>query len=91
MSNIGLEDVTGELRNCEVAVYNGFIIVWGNCYNDSHKRFDDGRWIHTSYIRSTGPGVVNTRNSVYKVDQSVVDEVNALIAELGKDHKKKDR
>lgn len=91
MSNIGFDTYTGELRNCEVVNYNGHIIVWGHCYNDSKQRFEDGRWIHTSYIKSTEEGVVKTRNSTYKVDQETLDKVNKLIEELGVSHKKTDK
>ena len=63
--------ITGRL---EYWVYDPlWNVVWGNVYDDIHKRFKDGSWIHTSGIpdgRETNPTLkegdtIKTLNSTY--------------------------
>lgn len=42
-------------------------IIWGFVYDDVHKRFRDGTWIHTSSIVEQKKGSVKTLNSLYKL------------------------
>ena len=43
----------------------------GNIYNDAHKRFENGKHIRTSKIRTIDfdKGIVITQNSVYYLNQ----------------------
>lgn len=49
---------------------SGKVIVEGRIYNDSKNRFEDGKFIHTSAIKSVNfeDGTVVTQNSVYNLD-----------------------
>lgn len=42
-------------------------IIWGFVYDDIHKRFRDGTWIHTSKIVTLTKTKVKTLNSIYKL------------------------
>lgn len=68
-----MTEITGRLENW---VYDSlWNVVWGNCYDDIHKRFRDGEWIHTSDIPTTRNGrtgstlkegdIIKTLNSTY--------------------------
>jgi len=66
----GEEAVTGRLENWLVQqVTKKEFVIWGNCHNDVHERWDEGEWIHTSGIKNRKPvksgDVVKTRNSTY--------------------------
>ena len=61
--------ITGRLENWKTDPH--LSILWGDCYDDVHKRWEDGTWIHTSYVKGLyemdlreGDKII-TRNSVY--------------------------
>ena len=64
-------EITGTLENWYIKqVTNEEFIIWGEIYNDVHKRFDDGTFVHTSGIKNRkvkDGDIVNTRNSIYKL------------------------
>ncbi len=59
--------ITGRLENW----YNdpNHKIIWGNLYNDIHKRWHDGTRIHTSKIISQSSTHVKTLNSYYELGE----------------------
>lgn len=59
-------DVTGRLENW---VYDPiWRVFWGHLYDDVHKRWSDGTWIHTSHCPKPDAkegDIVTTLNSRY--------------------------
>lgn len=61
--------VTGLLKNAKkVHLHGDKMVVVGNVYSDSLKRFIDGEKIKTSYIVKETEEYITTRNSYYKVE-----------------------
>lgn len=69
--------VTGRLENWYWDARND--IIWGDLYDDIHKRWDDGAHIHTSLVQSHLYGlcekgdVIRTLNSHYLLGKEKVD------------------
>ena len=60
--------ITAKLKNAEILKTSLGDIARGQIYGDVHRRFDDGEWIRTSYIKSVDGNIVTTRNSVYECE-----------------------
>ncbi|MGL1886294.1 MAG: hypothetical protein OCD76_07245 [Reichenbachiella sp.] len=73
-----MSKVTGRLEDwyrSQPASYEDEFMIWGDCYDDIHKRFPDGMVIHTSGIknREVKEGdVVKTRNSTYLLGKELI-------------------
>lgn len=47
-------------------------VIWGYIYGDSKGRFVDDTFIHTSRIVNIKDDILETRNSVYKLEEPYV-------------------
>jgi len=68
-------DITGRIENwTRVQVTAKEFVIYGNLYEDSKERFEDGTPIKTSGIKNTAlkeGDVVTTRNSKYLLGQEL--------------------
>ena len=64
-----MEEITGRLEHwSRHQTTNKEFIIYGHLYDDVHKRWENGYYIHTSGIlnRKLAEGdIVNTKNSTY--------------------------
>ena len=61
---------TGRLENWRFDANNG--VLWGNLFNDTRQRWEEGAYIHTSYVKAqvfNEGDVVQTLNSSYLLGQ----------------------
>lgn len=51
--------------------WDGSVVIYGEIYNDSKNRFQDGTQIRTSRVRRIDfeEGIVETRNSTYILEK----------------------
>ena len=58
------------LKNVEIVTVfgDGNWFASGNIYDDSKRRFPNGKWIHTSNIRGFEGNIIQTANTRYMVD-----------------------
>lgn len=60
------------LKNWEIIRHwDGNIVICGEIYNDTKKRFVDGSCIRTSRVESIDfvSGIVKTKNSIYNLEK----------------------
>ena len=60
------------LKNWKIEPYwDGNIVIYGEIYNDTKKRFADGSHIRTSRVEKIdfGLGIVETKNSIYNLEK----------------------
>lgn len=65
-----ITEITGITGRLENWVWDERGIYWGNIYEDSRGRFNDGTWIHTSLVKKEKKNriegdLVKTLNSIY--------------------------
>lgn len=59
------------LKNWSIGrVDGGKVVVWGEVHNDTKGRFSNGMFIRTSQVLRVDftSGIVETKNSIYKLD-----------------------
>lgn len=72
--------ITGRLENWSWDPI--FRVIWGHLYDDVHRRWGDGQYIHTSNVTShdrsnTVEGVIiSTLNSTYLLGRPGIENVN---------------
>lgn len=63
-----MTEITATLKNATRHTWGSHVVITGNIFGDTRKRFDDGSVVTTSSVQEEKGDLIFTRNSIYKVE-----------------------